>query len=149
MNIKDILAVPFKLKHKKTLTEVAFIYVIVRDLKWGSIEDAQYLIKKGIEQKLLKREEKNEIDNIKCLFNYKTLEINTKQDFELDDLNPVNCLLGFKKPSNKFEKTVNKLMVYQNMDKKEAVAHINTRQYETDLSTDEILNKILYKYNFE
>lgn len=53
MTLKTTLAAPFKHTRKESLQKSEFIYYFALDRKWMSIEQANLLLKRGVEEKLL------------------------------------------------------------------------------------------------
>ncbi|MFP4545845.1 MAG: DUF2240 family protein [Methanomassiliicoccales archaeon] len=116
-NLKRVVAMVFKRKGKGVLTEKEFVFSASIDFRWFTPKEAQRLLERGIEGKLLVRTN----GFVKPSFDYKEVEI--PMDFK-----PDKEILDAGEEVPLFPRILNRISEATGSQKREVVARINKMQ---------------------
>ncbi|MFP4169833.1 MAG: DUF2240 family protein [Methanomassiliicoccales archaeon] len=116
-NLKRVVAMVFKRKGKGVLTEKEFVFSASIDFRWFTPKEAQRLLEKGIEGKLLVRTN----GFVKPSFDYK--EVDIPMDFK-----PEREMLDAGEEVALFPRILNRISEATGSQKREVVARINKMQ---------------------
>jgi len=119
IELKRILANPFKTKGKKKLSKESFVFSLALDMNWFSTEDARKILSIGIERGYLKEDDGNIFPD----FSLNEVEISLSYSPNKEILEEIRKEVG-----SIFDKVIKKIQNRKEMSKQDIIAEANKIQ---------------------